>query len=320
MALTVRSNGSTSANIITASWFNDYYNLLTGAMQDQEVTIKNNLVLQAIGAAPTAAATAALAAGTTLGIGSYVYVYTYVSPDGESLPSPTTSITTTSGNQKVNLSGVTVGPTGTTARNIYRTAVGGGVNYKLAGTIADNTTTTYADTLADGSLGAAAPTVPSLGGSLTMKDSTGAVTFKLNGDGSMAPSLTPKTVNGGTGGNIMLWQYIQGTVKLALVYWNNYNDSVSTKTISFPQPYTRGAYLWTGGIGQSGNGGIYLTSGGVTKSNIIFTGLALAGGSISTQNNMYQYSIAEQVNAFDAINFLQTNGATHYGHVILMGT
>ena len=39
MALTVQTNGSGPSNIIQASWFNDYYNLLTGAMHDQPVTL-----------------------------------------------------------------------------------------------------------------------------------------------------------------------------------------------------------------------------------------------------------------------------------------
>ena len=39
MALTVRTNGSGGSNIIAAAWWNDYYNLLTGAMTDQPVTL-----------------------------------------------------------------------------------------------------------------------------------------------------------------------------------------------------------------------------------------------------------------------------------------
>jgi hypothetical protein len=45
-----------------------------------------------------------------------------------------------------------------TSRKLYRTAAGGST-YLLAATIADNSTTTYTDSLVDGSLGAAAPTV-----------------------------------------------------------------------------------------------------------------------------------------------------------------
>lgn len=190
MPLTVRSNGSTSANIITSAWFNDYYNLLTGAMQDQEVTIKNVLILQAIGGAPAAAPTAAVVAGTGMGIGAYVYTVTFANPDGETTVGPTVSATTTSGNQKVNLSAIPLGPTGTTKRNLYRTVVGGGTSYKFLTALGDNTTTTYSDVTADASLGAAPPTSPTFGGALIIKDQSGVVKFKINNDGSFSSGGT----------------------------------------------------------------------------------------------------------------------------------
>lgn len=55
------------------------------------------------------------------------------------------------------LSNIAIGPSGTTARKVYRTAAGAG-QLKLLTTIANNTATTYADTTADSSLGANAPT------------------------------------------------------------------------------------------------------------------------------------------------------------------
>lgn len=60
------------------------------------------------------------------------------------------------------VSGIAVGATGTTSRKVYRTAVGGS-QLKLLTTLADNTTTTYADSTADGSLGANAPTADTSG-------------------------------------------------------------------------------------------------------------------------------------------------------------
>lgn len=44
MALTLRSNG-TGGGIIQAAWFNDFYDLLTGVMTDQAVTISNSLTV-----------------------------------------------------------------------------------------------------------------------------------------------------------------------------------------------------------------------------------------------------------------------------------
>jgi hypothetical protein len=59
--------------------------------------------------------------------------------------------------QQVALSGIGIGASPTTSRKVYRTTVGGS-QLKLLTTLADNTTTTYADATADGSLGANAPT------------------------------------------------------------------------------------------------------------------------------------------------------------------
>lgn len=58
---------------------------------------------------------------------------------------------------QVAVSGIAAGPSGTTSRKVYRTVAGNTGNYKLLTTIGNNSTTTYADSTADGSLGADAP-------------------------------------------------------------------------------------------------------------------------------------------------------------------
>lgn len=88
--------------------------------------------------------------------GNYRYRYTYVNEDGgESIPSAVQTIVGLS-SEDVNVSGVTTGPTGTTARNIYRSGGGdGGDQFTMwyVGQIADNTTTLFVDTVADGITG-----------------------------------------------------------------------------------------------------------------------------------------------------------------------
>ncbi|MFB3883533.1 MAG: hypothetical protein ACE149_19885 [Armatimonadota bacterium] len=108
------------------------------------------------------APTLALAAGTELGIGLYQYAITFVTANGETIPGAQAEITTTSGNQRVQLSSIPIGPGGPTARRIYRSAVGGGQK-KLVATIADNMTTAYLDQIADAGLGANAPTLNTSG-------------------------------------------------------------------------------------------------------------------------------------------------------------
>lgn len=75
---------------------------------------------------------------------------------GTGLPAPTNTAVYT----QVNLSAIPVGPLGTTQRRLYRTLVGAG-QLKLLATIPDNTTTTYTDSTADGSLGANAQVINS---------------------------------------------------------------------------------------------------------------------------------------------------------------
>lgn len=106
--------------------------------------------LQASPAAPTVG----LSAGTGI-TGDYRYKVTLVDTDGETLGGTASALVQPS-NQVVALSNIPIGLEGTTARKIYRTAAGGST-YKLVATISDNTTTTYNDSLADGSLGANEP-------------------------------------------------------------------------------------------------------------------------------------------------------------------
>lgn len=107
------------------------------------------------GGAPTLTITT----GSNLGAGVYKYQVTFVNADGETTGGTEASVTTSGGNKAVNLTNIPLGAGGTLSRNIYRTAVGGVTgSEKFVATVADNTTTTYSDTLADGSLGVAIPT------------------------------------------------------------------------------------------------------------------------------------------------------------------
>jgi hypothetical protein len=89
--------------------------------------------------------------------GVYKYAFTFVDASGETVPGPLTTYSQNAAIWGVALSGISKGPTGTTARKIYRT-VAGGSQLKLLATLSDNTTAEYADATADGSLGANAPT------------------------------------------------------------------------------------------------------------------------------------------------------------------
>jgi len=97
------------------------------------------------------------ATGTVLS-GVYSYKYTFVNTNlVESDVGPAVTFTATTKNNTLTNIPVGAQSFGVSARKLYRT-IDEGTTYKLLDTINDNTTTTYDDGVADGSLGAAAPT------------------------------------------------------------------------------------------------------------------------------------------------------------------
>lgn len=90
--------------------------------------------------------------------------------------------------RQVNLTSIPTGPTGTTGRKVYRTAAGAST-LKLLTTIANNTSTTYTDSTADGSLGATAPSTNT--SALTTPNGTvnaGTTTIPVTGVSSFSAS------------------------------------------------------------------------------------------------------------------------------------
>jgi hypothetical protein len=107
-------------------------------------------------AAPTTSAPASGGANLC-DTGTHLWRYTQVINGVEtalSLAGTVQTCTVTTAGQE-SLTAVAVGPTGTTARKVYRTKAGTTSPYFLVTTIADNSTTTYADSASDASLGAA---------------------------------------------------------------------------------------------------------------------------------------------------------------------
>ena len=88
------------------------------------------------------------AVGAATGMtGDYEYAVTFVTSGGETFQGPDSAVVSVS-NQKVNLTSIPVGGPGTISRRIYRQKGGTGDYYRVA-EIADNTTTTYTDSMSD---------------------------------------------------------------------------------------------------------------------------------------------------------------------------
>ena len=97
--------------------------------------------------------------------GAHRYSVTYVTAEGETqagVVSSAVTVTDKTVNGQVALTAIPIGGASVTARKLYRTAADGST-YMLLATIADNTTTTYTDNIADASLGAGAPTTNTTG-------------------------------------------------------------------------------------------------------------------------------------------------------------
>jgi hypothetical protein len=166
------------------------------------------------------APTLATATGSTLGVGAYKYQLTFV-VGGETSGGTEASITTTSGNTNVNLTAIPLGPTGCTARGVYRTAVGGATGTeKLVAYINDNTSTTYTDSLADGSLGAAIPT------------------SNLSGTPTVAAQGSPNNTVNITGGSVQI-----NGIPVAVATNATYGSStIFTQTCTDGSPLTAGQF------------------------------------------------------------------------------
>jgi hypothetical protein len=153
---------------------NQFADTLTGANDAGPITLASPT------AAPASGGTATATTGTTLGVGTYVYVVTYVTGikkgasyvvTGETIAGPTFNVTTTTGNQSVSLTSLpSTSATQVVAKRIYRTVVGGAQLKRLV-ELAPGTVS-YVDTTTDGALGANVPTSNTTGTSFTTPSMT----------------------------------------------------------------------------------------------------------------------------------------------------
>ena len=110
---------------------------------------------------PTAPVPALAGAGAgNVEDGLHNYLTVWVRPLGDSQPSPlgTVTVVDKTADGQISVTGIQVGPAGTTARKLYRTKIGAPTAYFLVptgATLSDNVTTVFVDNTADAGLGAA---------------------------------------------------------------------------------------------------------------------------------------------------------------------
>lgn len=114
--------------------------------------------------------------------GTYTYNVTYVTALGETAPWSGTPAQVTLSSQQMSLSSIPIGPAGVLKRRIYRSKANPGEvkNTYFLTEIADNTTTTFTDNVADGSLGSPVGWIPGNMGLLATANGT-ALSFSDSG-------------------------------------------------------------------------------------------------------------------------------------------
>jgi hypothetical protein len=105
---------------------------------------------------------AGLAGSGSIPSGNHQWTVTFTSPgSGETTKGISSASVLMAANGSATLTGIPIGPKGTSGRNIYRAT--DSITFKLAGSIADNITGTFVDTISDVALGAAPPASNSTG-------------------------------------------------------------------------------------------------------------------------------------------------------------
>lgn len=142
--------------------------LMTNVHHHRDLIITNNADVRLYAWEDAIAISSAAGAAGAL-TGQYGYVAVFYNAFGESGgtgPAAYTDVVA----QRITVSGIPLGPTGTVGRKIYRTtAIGEGDSFYFLTNIANNTTTTFSDNTADASLGAAIG-LGRLGGALFFED------------------------------------------------------------------------------------------------------------------------------------------------------
>lgn len=92
-------------------------------------------------------------AGGAVDPGTHVWAVSYTNANGETLIGPLTAAETISTGTQTQPLTLPIGPSGTTARTVYRSLAGTAFPLYQVAVVADNTTTAYTDTAADAALG-----------------------------------------------------------------------------------------------------------------------------------------------------------------------
>jgi hypothetical protein len=176
------------------AWWIETVEYPTGVWPQQFVNFEDDIVTPSL--MPVGATSSALASGAGALTGSYQWATTFVKSGGETTPgaySASLSLTAQNGQLTIPL-----GPPGTIGRNIYRQK--GVALQGFVGQVLDNQSTSFTDSVPDGSVGALPPTADTtanlvqfmlkLSPSLVPQDTTGVITVTYAGKHQLSSAGT----------------------------------------------------------------------------------------------------------------------------------
>lgn len=222
--------------------------------------------------------------------GTYYWAVTFVTAAGET--NVTTSVLSTASpiNQSVTLTNIpTSSDADVIARKIYRTVGNPADNNLLqfVTTINDDTTTTYVDNIADGSLGAAAPFINTTGGNISINGSRIAVASNF------FTSFGANSMSNGTGyansgfGTYTLYSNTTGLRNVALGVDAMYSNTTGNRNVA------AGVHALNGNLSGSDNaafGYAALFNATSTSGLSAFGASALTNNTVGHNNSAFGYT------------------------------
>jgi hypothetical protein len=149
-----------------------------------------------------------------------------------------------------------------------------------------------------------------------------AIDSHITADGNGAATLLKLAINSGstvlngsTAGTATLYQPLNGTLKLALVYLNGFrNGGGAAQTIAVPTSFTTAFRWWVGDTNP-----LTFVGSTVSRTANIITALAAGGGTVTSQTTVNKYSFGDVNAAVDTVSFNSGEATTHTGLIVMVG-
>lgn len=208
------------------------------------------------------------------------YYWDEIAIDDASLgaDAPTTN---SAGSNTVPVSSIPTGPSGTTARNLWRTTAASPTGaLKFVGTISGNGATTYSDTTADASLGGAPPSTNTAGGSLGVGTYGWKIVYKSAAGTTFGNTAATASISTGGAALSSITTSADARVTARDVYRTTIGGSTYLYEGTIPN---NTATTFTSTIADGALGSAIPTSNTTAAGKMNVTGIATGGGTVTAR-------------------------------------